>query len=258
MGHSHSHISAKSIDEYAYSSGLKNINSGLKIIVALSFIVISVCADNLITPLFCVLSCCLVTIFIGKMHFKNYISLFSIPFVFMLMGSVAIAMTINFSGEFFIKFYYKDIIHALIISAKALGSVSAMYMLSLSTPMNEIISVLGKIRLPEILCELMRLMYRYIFILVDSQVKMKNSAASRLGYSGYRRSIKTFGLVCSNLLVVSLHRASDYYNAVESRSCRKNMKFLIQKHPIKVMHTVIFALWISAAIGIEILCRFNT
>lgn len=255
MVRNHSHINAKSIDEYAYSSGLKNINSCLKVMFTFIFIITTISSDNWITPIFSILSCGIITIKFGKISFLNYISLFSIPVVFMIMSCAAIALSVDLNNGLTIAFHHNDIVHAFIIAAKALGAVSIMYMLSLSTPMEEIITVLGKLRIPDLICELMRLIYRYIFILADSHIKMKNSAISRLGYTGYRRSLKTFGLICSNMLATSFHRASDYYNAVESRSCNENIKFLSNDYPLKKSHIIKFCVWIITAVGIEVFCR---
>jgi cobalt/nickel transport system permease protein len=240
MKHSHSHTGAKSIDEYAYLSHLKNVNGGLKLGFTIAVILLSVSATNWVVPIVATLMCTVITVVFGKVHLKDYLSLFTVPLVFLAMGALAIAMSLNFENGFSIAFHRSDVVHAMMVSVKALGAVSAMYTLSLSTPMNEIITILGKLRLPEILCELMRLMYKYIFILADSQVKMQNSATSRLGYVGFTRSFKTFGMVCSNLLVVSLRRATDYYNAVESRSFNGRLKFLSTSHPLKFSHVLGF------------------
>jgi cobalt/nickel transport system permease protein len=233
-------MGANSIDEYAYLSHLKDVNGGLKLCFALSVILISVSSNSWLVPILATIVCLVITVGFGKIPLRDYISLFSVPLVFLIMSALAIALTLNFDNGITIAFHYNNIIRAIMVSLKALGAVSAMYMLSLSTPMNEIISILGKVKLPEVICELMRLMYRYIFILMDSQARMRNSATARLGYDGFGRSIKTFGLLCSNLLAVSFRRASDYYNAVESRSFGGRLKFLGTAKPLKTIHVVAF------------------
>ena len=75
-------------------------------------------------------------------------------------------------------------VRTMLVMARALGAVSALYLLSLSTPMPEIIGVLRKMRCPDVVTELMYLIYRYIFLLFHMHDAMKNSAMSRLGYLG--------------------------------------------------------------------------
>lgn len=251
----HSHLGAKSIDEYAYSSRLFNVNCGLKTLFSFLMIITAISSSNYYVPLFIAFICCFITTAIGRIPLKKYISLFSVPLVFIIMGAIAIAITVNVEGGFYISFNMPDVLRAVKVTAKAVGAVSGMYMLSLSTPMNEIITLLGKLRIPEILCELMRLIYRYIFILMDSQIRLKNAAAARLGYNGYTRSLKTFGMVCSNMLVTSLRRASDYYNAVESRSFGGRLKFYSGIKKLKLLHLLGFILCYFMAAGLEIICR---
>jgi cobalt/nickel transport system permease protein len=233
-------MGAGSIDEYAYLSHLKGVNGGLKLCYTLSVILICVSTKGWLVPILATIVSLVITVGFGKVPLRDYLSLFSVPVIFLTMSALAIALTLNFDGGITIVFHRKDILRAVVVSLKALGAVSATYTLSLSTPMDEIVSILGKLRLPEVLCELMRLMYRYVFILMDSQARMRNSATARLGYDGFGRSIKTFGLVCSNLLAVSFRRASDYYNAVESRSFGGRLKFLGANRPLKAMHVVGF------------------
>lgn len=61
---------------------------------------------------------------------------------------------------------------------KALGAVSALYMMTLTTPLSEIIAVLRKAHVPKLIIELMNMIYRYIFIMIDTHSRMKNSAES--------------------------------------------------------------------------------
>lgn len=249
----HSHTGAKSIDEYAYLSHIRSINSGVKAGFCFCMMILSVCSGNFIVPVVISIICAIISCGFGKMNLKSYVSLFTIPFVFMIMSGIAISMTIE-SG-FRIKFFQSDIIRALHITVKAVGSVSAMYTLAVSTPMNEIISLFDRLRLPEILCELMRFMYRYIFILADTQIKMKNSAVARLGFNGFSRSLHTFGLICSNLLIVSLRRATDYYNSVEARSLGNRLKFPCENYPVKPAHVAVFGSVFFLTVIIEVVCR---
>ena len=252
---SHTHFGAKSIDEYASRSCIGKWNSGLKMFFAFVIMIISISSGNYAVPVFIAVSMGAFTVFGGKMRVSEYFSMLAIPVGFMFMSGLAIAVDIKFSGEFSITLPPENIQRALHITIKALGAISAMYMMSLSTQVSEIIAVLAKLKLPAILTELMNLMYRYIFILADSQAKMKNSAASRMGWKNFRISIKTFGLIGGNIFTVSLHKANDYYNAIESRCGLDGIKFMVKKKPVKMAHLVVFIIYTTVIIMFEIICR---
>jgi energy-coupling factor transporter transmembrane protein EcfT len=81
---------------------------------------------------------------------------------------------------------------AMLISTKAMCSITCLYMISLSTPVHEIIGVLYKCKIPKIMIELMYFVYRFIFILLESYHNMKTAADTRLGYINLKRSYDSF------------------------------------------------------------------
>lgn len=249
----HNHLGAKSIDEYAYNSKLKNWNSSLKVLFSFVIMILSICSRNAVVPILIAISAGTITICYGNISTREYLSFMRIPLLFLIMASLAILLDFNFTGGFSITILHENIYRAVYISCKAVGAVSSMYMMSFSTPVTEIIAVLGKLKLPFIIVELMNLMYKYIFVLLDSQAKMKNSAAARLGYCNYKTSLKTFGLICGNLFAVSLRKASDCYNAIESRCTSGKIKFMCQNNSLKLVHVIFFTVYIIFIVLSEIL-----
>ena len=115
------------------------------------------------------------------------------------------------------------------IILKAFGAVSAMYVVTLSTPVCEIITELKKLHIPGIFIELMYLIYRYIFILFDAVHKMQDSGKSRLGYTSFKASCRSFSMMLSNLLIISLKNSRNYYNAMEARCYNGQLEFYTEK-----------------------------
>ena len=83
---------------------------------------------------------------------------------------------------------------ARLVMARALGAVGCLYFLSLSTPVPELLDALRRARVPEVVGDLAVLIYRYIFILFATFRSMRDAAASRLGYAGPVRSLRTTGI----------------------------------------------------------------
>ena len=99
----HNHFGARSIDEYAYSSKLKNWNSSLKVLCSFIIMILSICSQNVIVPILIAVSAGVITIYNGKIHTREYLSLMCIPLVFLIMTSIAIMLDFNFSGGFSVK-----------------------------------------------------------------------------------------------------------------------------------------------------------
>lgn len=243
----HKHDGVYSIDLYAYSSKMKHMNPKFKIVFAVLSLLICILADNIYVSLFISVTMGIITVCIGKIKIHDYISLLTIPIAFMIMGSIAIS--VGFSTKpigqynmdlklFYIYSSNESIVKTLRIILKAFGAISSLYMMTLSTNASEIISSLRSIHIPKIIIELMNLIYRFIFILIEVQCKMKNSAQSRLGYIDFKTSCYSFGSTAGNLLVVSMKKANAYYDAMESRCYNGEMNFLEEDKKVKVKHIV--------------------
>ena len=185
--------------------------------------------------------------------FKSFISAL-VVIVFLIFGTIAIAIGfsmrpvgqyhVHFLNLFYIYWSKASLLKAGGLVFKALGAVSALYMMTLTTPLSEIIAVLRKAHIPKLIIELMNMIYRYIFIMIDTHSRMKNSAESRLGYCDFKTSCYSFGQVASNLLVVSLKRGNNYYNALEARCYDGDLRFLEEEKPLKAGQIVMAVIFI--------------
>ncbi|MGF7143049.1 cobalt/nickel transport system permease protein [Anaerotaenia torta] len=231
-----------SIDYYAYRSGLGYWNTDYKAAFSVAALIIVIAADNLGISAVTILFMLFLSVGIGKLPLGEYLRMLRLPAAFLLLGAVAILIQVGrgegslFSIPFFGTklFLTKESLYlAGRVVLKAFAAVSAFYMLTLSTPMGEIISVFRKLRVPNVILELMHLIYRYIFVLSDINQKQKEAAGSRLGYSSLRTSFRTFGAELANLLVLSLRRAELHYDAMESRGYEGSCLFWEEKRPLK-------------------------
>lgn len=115
---------------------------------------------------------------------------------------------------------------------KALGAVSAMYLLALTTTAAELVNVLHRAHLPALLCTLMYLIYRFVFVLIDQYSRMRDAAGARLGWRDFRTSCRSFGGTAGNLLVLALRRARVYDDAMAARGYDGTLRFLEEKKTV--------------------------
>ncbi|MFT4107865.1 MAG: cobalt ECF transporter T component CbiQ [Lacrimispora sp.] len=230
------------IDYYACVSRLRSWNSRLKAAVAVSGLLVCIAANDVRISCLVLLSMSAITIFAGGLSWRKYLVLFRIPFGFLVLGTAAIAIGISrepygqvlISGAGLYLYVTKEGIRlAAGLVLKASASLSAMYMLVLSTTASEVIGVLQSTRVPKLIVELMNLIYRFIFVMTDSQRQMKQAAESRLGYRDFTTSCRTFGRIGGNLFVVSLKKAGIYYNAMIARCYNGELLFLEEERPVK-------------------------
>ncbi|WP_286945481.1 cobalt ECF transporter T component CbiQ [Acetobacterium sp. UBA5834] len=245
IGHKHGEGSA--IDYYAYASKIRDWNPSFKVAFSGLTLLLCIVLNNQLVSLAVIVSMAYLTVVKGGLPLGAYLSVLMIPLTFIILSTVAIG--IDFSsqpiGQFnlYLGFGYlytsiAKLKEMLFLMMKVFGAISAMIMMTLSTPSSEIIGVLRKAHVPKLIIELMNLIYRYIFILLDVFNNMRNSADSRQGYCDFKTSCQTFGNVASNMLVLSLKKANTYYTAMEARGYEGDLVFLEDEKPFQISQVI--------------------
>ena len=222
----HKHGEGSSIDFYAYNSRIRKWNATFKVTFFVLTLVLCIVLNNPYVSASVIIAMTYLTVIKGGLPMSSYIKILIIPITFILLGTIAIG--IDFSTQPMGQFYqslgfcyvftsWERLKMMFYLILKVFAAISAMEAMALSTPSSEIIGVLRRAHVPKLIVELMNIMYRYIFILIDVNINIRNSADSRLGFCDLKTSWYTFGKVASNMLVVSLKKANTFFNAMEAR-----------------------------------------
>ncbi len=249
----HKHGEGFSIDLYAYASLIRDWGPDFKVGFSIIVMVLSIVLNNPYVSVVVIFAMAYITVLKGGLSITEYLSILAIPLSFILLGTFTIA--IDFSkvpiGQYNINLGFCYVFTSMLqlkkmafLILKVFAAVSALQMMTLSTPSNEIIAFFRKIRIPKLIIELMNLIYRFIFILLDVHRQMKNSAEARQGYCDFKTSCITFGNIASNMLVVSLKKSNAYYNAMEARCYDGELLFLDEEKKIKRKHLIVAAIFI--------------
>lgn len=137
----------------------------------------------------------------------SYLRLLKIPSAFLLMSILGVVVVFN-SPDLLYSFRFfsmtagvskASLSLATLLFWRVAGSVSALYFLILTTPMNQILRLLKKIHLPNVLIELMILVYRSIFIFLEAFQHMREFQTLRFGYEGRKSGFLSLGLMVRSL-----------------------------------------------------------
>lgn len=259
MGKGHGHSDIYRIDYYAGHSRLGGWNAELKTAFSGTVLLLCILSSKPLVPAVVCVTLFLFTTLAGRIPAGVYLSLLKLPVIFLLLGSAAIAVEVSgvwqkspgvgfqlFDLYFFIS--AESALRAAAVVLKALGAVSAMYLLVLSTPAAELIAVLRKRHVPALLIELMYMIYRFIFMMSAVYADMSTAAQARLGFDGFGTSIRTFGCTAANLFVYSLRKASLYYDALEARGYDGTLAFWEEEKPCRVWQVFLATMYLLALV----------
>ena len=210
LGHGgHSHHGVASFDQLAQRSPLGRVHPGIKILFSLGALFLCAGAKSPWPPLLAGLVLGGVTVWKGKVPFRRYLSFLALPLSFIALS--ALVMIFHLSpvpaglldiplGPVWLSATAAGRQDAILTFCRAMGGVSCLYFLSLSTPLPEIIHCLGKIHVPQVVLELMFLIYRFLFLLWEEGQRRNQAAQARMGQGRFGRRVQSFALVAQGLL----------------------------------------------------------
>lgn len=254
------------IDKLCYLSKLRYVNPMEKFAFAMLTLIFCMVSRSIVMGLFVIVLNSWLTVVRGGISAKRYRNLMMVPLVFLAMSTIAIVLNISKTpldafaipiGSFFITGSCAGLLHGLRLAVTALSAVSCLYFLSFNTPMTDILCVLRKLKVPPLMAELMLLIYRYIFILLDAAYYISTSQAARLGHKDFRTSLKSFGAMVQTLFLRAMKRSGSLYDAMEARCYDGEIRVLDENLPLNRFRCIIIAVFELTLFGITVFLRLH-
>lgn len=225
-----------SLDKVAYTSKILKVNPVEKICYSLLTMLVVLILNDIYVSTLVLVMMYYSSVHIGGVKNKVFFRLMSLPLLFLGIGVITILITKAVpSREYLYQFSIfgwklgimeesLEVVSKLLF--KALASISCLYFMILTTPVVDVIYFLEKIKLPKILTEIIGLVYRYIFVLVEVSQLIYVSQHSRLGYSNLKVSFNSAGKLISSLFLKSLKQADESFTSMEARCYNGEIRFI--------------------------------
>lgn len=240
------------IDHYAYLSKMKRADPFQKLAFSIVTLMSCILLNNGWVSLVVILSMAGYTVLKGGIPLGFFVRLMLLPISFLIIGLLTIAVT--FQPEAVGLLWYIPVGSQLLglsetgvllaggIFMKALGATACLYALSLNTPVVALLSAFRRLGLPVLLSDLMGLIYRFIFVLLDTAAAIMTAQHARLGYGSVRTGYHSFGAMLTMLLIRALKRSDDLYTALEARGYQGELTVLEEEYansPGLILGTVV-------------------
>jgi len=252
------------MDELAYSSRMVNWSPLGKLFFVLGLMIVGLLTDSLIVPM--------ITFTIG-IFLMAYSTNMKIPLIIGLAIGEAILIMILGSGMISILGDRNDpafwdghflwfTVHmtevsfnkAWLIFFRAIAGVTLMLAFASSTPIPHLAHAFKSIRCPPELTELIVLIYRYAFLLLERFLIMIDAAQCRLGYNGSMTAIKSYAGAMTGTFIFSMELAEKSENAL---ACRNYHGYFPIFHEPPKMSIGWFVLTIGLAVALFFFGRYS-
>lgn len=161
---------------------------------------------------------------------RSWLVLLAGPGAFVLTGAATLLIQVSADG---VGLAADGGRAALALVLRAMAAVSGLLLLTVTTPLAELTQGLRRLGLPAELAELALTTYRFIFILLDTARRMNASQMARLGGDGWRRRIRSLGLLVAALMPRALDQARRLDVGLQARGYDGNLPTLGRRKPVR-------------------------
>ncbi|MDT0013380.1 energy-coupling factor ABC transporter transmembrane protein [Listeria cossartiae] len=196
------------IDKYAYQNRWIAFSPSAKALFYVAVLILALTGPMLVQA---ILFLCMVplTLYVVKIHFKQYLKWLLLPFSFLLFSLLSILISISkdpssFLASISIGSFYLGISDVTITTAtqvffRSIACLAATYFFVLTVPVVQLTKVMKQIFIPKVLIELTILIYRFIFIFLEEAAAIRKAQSLRFGYHGLKNSYRSFGMLVNTL-----------------------------------------------------------
>ena len=249
------------LEDIAQKNGLREVNPYLKLVAGLGAILLCLLSSSYLSPLFIAIVLTCAILILARVDAKTYAELFIVPFWFAILSVAGIILITggqdifwqwNILPTFSLSITRESINMGMFVFCRVIGGMSAMIFIALTTPMTDIFIVFRQCRVPEVVIDLMMIIYRTIFILIDQVIQIYHAQVMRLGYSTYRESLHSFATLCGAAFIASWDAGEDLIRAMDARCYDGKFALLGESRPVERMPclAVAFFLFLSTAVVI--------
>ncbi|MBM4427668.1 MAG: cobalt ECF transporter T component CbiQ [Chloroflexi bacterium] len=213
------------IDRIAYASPLRSIDPAQK--AGFTALVIALCLllNRPWVGVAAALSVWILSVGLGQVSAGVMRRVVLAEGIFLAASVAGVAVSVRFD-PFFIGMTPHGLDSALLLFSRSLGCVLAMNFLALTTPMIDLVDLGHRLRLSPLLLDLMTLIYRFIFTLLESLERIYTAQEARLGYGGFWRSMSSAASLAALLFVDAYRRSARVQVAIEGRGYDGNLRVL--------------------------------
>ena len=218
------------MDALAYSSRMLHWPPLGKLLLVIVVLIVNIMTDSVITA-FAVMALGLILMaYSTNMRIPFILAVFIAEAILILIVACGI-ISINgdtsqpciWSADFLWMDFYMtadSFNQAWLVMIRAIAAITMMMAFATSTPIPHLAQALRQIRIPDEICEIVVLIYRYAFLLLERLDTMWSAASSRLGFSGFRRTMKTTASIAVGIFTSSMNLADKAQVSLECRGYR--------------------------------------
>jgi cobalt/nickel transport system permease protein len=218
------------IDQYAYNNRIRSVEPAYKAGLAFTVLLLCLVLNEPLVGIVAVGWMYLLAVRLAGLSARTFGRVLVAETTFLMLTTIGVVISLSLTdprgistwawhlGPIWVSSSPDSLYQGVALVTRALGAASAMNFLALTTPLVDLVDLCRRWHVPVLLIDLMTLIYRFIFVLLESLNRMYMAQDSRLGYTtSYYRAMSSAGLLGSRLFIDGYQRSRRLQTALESR-----------------------------------------
>jgi cobalt/nickel transport system permease protein len=208
------------LDAYAHASRLRHVHPLNKFAFVLAVMLLCLILDRPAVSATALLWMTGLSILWGGARPGFVLRLLTAEGLFLALSVVAVAVQIgpaNQGGGWAVTSTPTSLAQAGALFMRALACASAMNFLALTTPVLELVNAARRLRAPAALLDVVLVMYRYVFLLLETLMRMQRAQESRNGYASPAIMLRSAALLGGQLFAASWRSSQRMEMALQAR-----------------------------------------
>ena len=224
------------IDRSAHTSRWRRLPCAEKAALSIGMMAVALATDSWSAEALILLSAIGLTTLGAGVSVKDMARSAAVPAGFILAGTLAQGVSLRMSGGLPIPaLSAPGLSHAAFVGLRSLACVAALLCLALTTPLTDVLQLLRRLGVGREICDIALIMFRFVWLILECAERGRQSQANRLGYDGYRRSLRSLAQLMAALLPRALGRARRLECGLGARGYDGELRFLDRGRPTSLV-----------------------
>jgi len=190
-----------------------------------------------------------------KLSFKSTIRILLIPIGFQVLALLPMILEINHANGL-LPFAISP--SAIPTATRLIGRGTlitlTIFSCVLTMPLSEMVYVLKRVRLPEVIIELIVLIYRNIQILIQTAENIHQAQQMRMANGSLKAKYRATAMLLSRLFILSIYGADEQYNSLVTRGMTDQWPIYFQPAPFSIKRLALGIAFTCITASLWIVC----
>ncbi len=227
------------LDTFSYQNRLRHLSPVHKLLFGIMLLVLAITGHALVQVI--------VFFWMGlwvvgyaRIPLRHYLFFFLLPLAFFAAGLPVLLIDVDSQGRdtvlaaghvvswaigtYRFTVSLAAVQQVLALFCRTLASLACFSFILFTIPFSEILQVMRKAGIPALVTDLLMIMYRFIFVLLETSAQLLLAQRSRGGHQGFRAGLRDMGLLATQLFVRSMHRYDMLHRGMAARGMGEHVQ----------------------------------